>query len=505
MLLRLQCIRRLECLNKGGEEHTHTMELYELQQCVELALELIERRPKIVVAEVYAAWEEQQIVPMQHHTAEPEAAVPLPHVQTSCGLSILVELADGSGSQVGFASEDVEFSYDSVANILESAIYGALPGSLGYPLPGPVSRPASLASLYDPELLSLPENEIVHMANEALEGVLTTYKEAGYSRDVRVSGEVRSHASHLVVGNTQGLLAHDTLTGLIAAVQTWLTAEDCWGSSSRGTAYSNDFSAYDAGAEAAQQALQMRGAMAMAAGDYPVIFGPQAVAALLYDLWVPACSLDTVAREASPLAKLYGQSVVSPLLSLIDDARLPGMLGSRIITDEGIPTGKTTLIERGRLSNFLADVYQAHRYTNSFGSIAPRNGLRCAIHGRSFTMRPGIFPTNLVLVGSDTVPLEELLAPITKGIYVGNLWSTTAHHGLSSGAFTSTVIGPSFGIEHGKLSHPIKPGVLQLQDNFLELLQRCTGVSADQQVVVLSTRQSVVVSPELRCSVAHFV
>lgn len=481
------------------------MELYELQQCVELALELIERHPTIVAAEVYAAWEEQQIAPLQHDTSQPEAAVPLPHAPTSCGLSILLELATGDGPRMGFASEDVEFSHDSVTNILESAIHGALPGSFGYPLPAPVSRPRPSASLYDPELLLLSESDVVGMANEALEGVLTTYQEAGYGQDVRVSGAVRSRKTHLAVGNTQGLLACDTLTGLIATVQTWLIHEDCWGSSSHGTAYSKDFSSYEAGAAAAQQALQMRGAVAMAAGDYPVIFGPQAVAALLYDLWLPACSLDAVARGVSPLTKLYGQSVVSPLLSFLDDARLPGMLGSRSITDEGIPTGTTTLIERGRLSNFLADTYQAHRYANRFESLVPRNGLRCAIHGRSFTMRPGIFPTNLLLAGSDTSPLEELLAPITTGIYVGNLWSTAADHGLSSGAFTSTVIGPSFRIKDGRLAHPIKPGVLQLQDNFLELLQRCTGVSSAKQVVILPTMQSVVVSPELRCSVAHFV
>jgi hypothetical protein len=76
--------------------------------------------------------------------------------------------------------------------------------------------------------------------------------------------------------------------------------------------------------------------------------------------------------------------------------------------------------------------------------------------------------------------------------------------GLRTGEFTSTVIGPSFVIRQGQLAAPVRPGTLFLQDNFLALLQRLTGISTTQQPVVLATRQSLILAPEWGCSQAHF-
>jgi hypothetical protein len=70
---------------------------------------------------------------------------------------------------------------------------------------------------------------------------------------------------------------------------------------------------------------------------------------------------------------------------------------------------------------------------------------------------------------------------------------------------TSTIIGPSWAIRQGQLAESVRPGTLSLQDNFLDLLQRLTGISTTQQSVALATRQSLVLAPEWRCSQAHFV
>ena len=101
--------------------------------------------------------------------------------------------------------------------------------------------------------------------------------------------------------------------------------------------------------------------------------------------------------------------------------------------------------------------------------------------------------------------LDALLAPIDQGLYVGDLWHPTTPEGLRAGALTSTVIGPSCSIRQGQLAEPVRPGTLSLQDNFLDLLQRLTGISTTQQPVVLATRQSLVLAPEWRCSQARFV
>jgi PmbA protein len=481
------------------------MELHELRDNVELALDLVHNTKTILAAEVCASWCEQQVVHLRHDTEHPSDDVQALQTHTTYGLSFLVVMADSHGGSVGFGVTSDDLSREGILAALEMAKQGAAPEPLRFAFPRPLDLEPPPTPLYDPQVLTLPDDEIKQMAVDTLDGALSTLQDAGYVRGLRVSGEVRSQKEHLVIGNTQGLLVSDTTTGLLAAMAVKLARPPSQGAGSRVATHWRDFAAYEAGVEAAQQALRAQGGITLAGGDYPVVFGPRAVAALVQDLLLPALSLDTVAADTSPFATQRGQSIASPLLTVIDDGRLPGLLGSRTITGDGLPTGTTTLIEHGRLVGFLADAYHAQHLTGLVGAVVPRNGMRHATNGQSFAMRPGIFPTNVVFSSPDAVALDALLAPIDQGLYVGDLWYTTTPQGLRTGAFTSTVIGPSFAIRQGQLAEPVRPGVLYLQDSILDLLQRLTGISTTQQSVVLATRQSLVLAPEWRCSQAHFV
>jgi len=387
---------------------------------------------------------------------------------------------------------------------LEMAKHNTAPEPFRLSMPRPVELAPPPTPLYDSQVLTLPEDEIRQAALEALDGALSTLREAGYVRGLGVRGEVRSQQEHLVIGNTEGLFASDTTTGLLATMHSHLTQAPSRGTGSRAATHWRDFTAYEAGVEAAQQALQAQGGITLASGDYQVVFGPRAVAALLQDLLLPALSLDTVAVNASPFTTRRGQAIASPLLTMTDDGRLSGMLGSRTITGDGLPTGTTPLIEHGCLVGFLADAYHAQSLAGRVGPTVPCNGMRHATNGKSFGMRPGIFPTNVTFPSPEAVAFEALLESIEQGIYVGGLWHTMAPEGLHTGACTSTVIGPSFVIRHGKLAEPVQPGRLRLQDNYLDLLLRLTGLSTTRQPVVLATRQSLVLAPEWRCSQIHF-
>lgn len=479
------------------------MELYELQNSVELALDMVRATHTMLAAEVCASWCEQQVVRIRHDADHPSEAVQTLESHPVYGLSILLVMADRAGHSTGFGVTSEDLSQAGIAMALEIAKHNMAPEPGRLSLPRPLDLTPPPTPLYDPQVLTLPEDELRQAALEALDGALSTLQDVGYVRGLWVRGEVRSQTEHLVIGNTQGLLASDTTTGLLATVHSQLTQAQSHGTGSRAATHWRDFTAYDAGVEAAQQALQAQGAITLAGGDYPVVFGPRAVAALLQDLILPALCLDTVAHT-SPFITRRGQTVASPLLTMLDDGRLPGMLGSRTMTGDGLPTGTTPLIEHGRLVGFLADAYHAQYLVERVGAVVPRNGMRHATNGKSFGMRPGIFPTNITFSSPDAVPFNALLEPIDQGIYVGSLWHTMVPEGLHTGAFTSTVIGPSFAIRQGKLAEPVQPDRLRLQDNFLDLLQRLTGLSTTRQSVVLATRQSLVLAPELRCSQAHF-
>ena len=480
------------------------MELYELRNSVELALDMVHATRDILAAEVCASWCEQQVIHLRHDTEHPSEDVQALQVHTTYGLSFLIVMADSNGRTVGLGVTSEDLSREGILTALDMARQGAAPEPLRFTFPRPLDLEPPPTPLHDPQVLILPDDELKQVALDTLDGALSTLQEAGYVRGLRVSGEVRSQKEHLVIGNTQGLVASDTTTGLLAAMSVQLARPPSQGTGSRAATHWHDFAAYEAGVEAAQQALRAQGGITLTGGDYPVVFGPRAVAALAQDLLLPALSLDTVAAGTSPFATQRGQSIASPLLTMIDDGRLPGMLGSRMITGDGLPTGATTLIEQGRLVGFLADAYHAQHLTGLVGAVVPRHGMRHTTNGQSFAMRPGIFPTNITFSSPDAMALDALLAPIDQGLYVGDLWHITTPEGLRTGAFRSTMIGPSFAIRQGQLAEPVRPGTLCLQENFLDLLQRLTGTSTTQQPVVLATRQSLVLAPEWRCSQAHF-
>jgi predicted Zn-dependent protease len=114
-------------------------------------------------------------------------------------------------------------------------------------------------------------------------------------------------------------------------------------------------------------------------------------------------------------------------------------------------------------------------------------------------MRPGIFPTNTVLSSTQAVDMETLIAAMDDGAYIGGLWATTPQGNPQQGDFASTVIGPSYRIQHGKLTTPLRAGTMRLQGNLHELLQGITGISTDPQQVPLPTLQSLVLSPAVQC------
>ena len=476
------------------------MELYELRHAANLALDVIAGDPSILEAEVCVSRCEQQIAEVSHDTHRADDAERSLREETACGLGLLLVVADGAGRTVGFGVDREDLSRDGIALALDIARQSAgfEPGFVSLPRP-PRTR-AAAPVLHDPAVAELPDDALAALASETLDGALSTFREAGVEAPVRIRGEVRSRTEMLVVGNSHGLLAEDTSTSLVAALHGHVSAYGSAGAGSHSATHLNDFSPRDAGVEAAAEALRGRGSTTLPAGEYAVIFGPRAVADLCQDVLLPALSLDTLASGGSPFADRFGQQIAGSFLTVADEGRFPGLIGSRSMTGDGLPTGTTNLITGGRLAGFLANAYQARAAAGEFGTLLPRNGMRHAVNDESFAMRPGVFPTNVTFASDEAVPRDALIAPIANGVYIGGLWATAYRRDAAPGDFVATVVGPSFHILDGKLAQPLQPRALHIRDNLLGVLQRLTGLSTLRRPVVMTSGQSVVLAPELRCS-----
>lgn len=366
------------------------MDLHDLQECLAVALDMAHTDTTVAVAEVCVSWCEQQTVRVQYDDGRPDDMVQIPQTSTHFGVGIMVLTDTHEGHQVGFGSEPDDLSPDGIKQAFEQAKASMRPQPTFVALPSATTRRDEALTFHDPEVLLLTPDTLIEFANEALEGALATLREAGFVTHLRVSGSVHSRKEQLMVGNTQGFLAGETTTGLLASMQTYLTQEQSQGTGSQAATHVADFAAYEAGVEAAQGALRGCGSVGLDPGDYAVIFAPLAVAALLEDLLLPALSLDTVATDANPLVAQFGQQVASPLLTLTDEGRLPRGLGSHVITGEGLATGTTQLIERGRLVGLLADAYHVQALGARFPLLRPHNGMRYSTQGQGYADRKSV-------------------------------------------------------------------------------------------------------------------
>ena len=102
------------------------------------------------------------------------------------------------------------------------------------------------------------------------------------------------------------------------------------------------------GRHAAQRALRRLGARKVKTCEVPVVFEPLAARTLVKHVF-DAVSGDAIYRKRSFLDGQLGEQVAGKSLTIVDDARLFGGLGSSPFDDEGVGTRLTAVVEDGNL------------------------------------------------------------------------------------------------------------------------------------------------------------
>jgi PmbA protein len=273
----------------------------------------------------------------------------------------------------------------------------------------------------------------------------------------------------------------------------------------------------EAGADAARRAVEAMGGERVPSGDYTVIFGRQPVTDLVTNLLVPSCQAGSFYASSTPFLGKLGKRVASPRLSIYDEGAIPGLMGSKGITCEGLPTGRTDLIRDGMLVGVLTSWYDAQRLLHDPAikeklgvdaaaagpALVARNGLRTGSGGRAFDTQPETSATNIVVEGADTVSLEELIRTVRHGLYVGRIWYTYPINGLRAGDFTSTVVGDSFIIRDGRIAAPLKANTVRINDNIIRVLESVAGVTKDARGTIVWAADEVVYTPEIAATGVH--
>ena len=175
-------------------------------------------------------------------------------------------------------------------------------------------------------------------------------------------------------------------------------------------------------------------------GTAPVVFDSEAAGSLLGNL-CGAVSGYALYKGASFLTGQLGQRLAPEFVTIYDDGRMPGGLGSRPFDGEGLPTRKNIVVDRGMLTNYLLDTYSAKKLNlTSTGNAS-----------RSVGESPSVGPTNFYLVPGTATP-EQIVESVKHGLYVTDLIGFGIN--MVTGDYSRGASG--FWIENGELAYPVE-------------------------------------------------
>ena len=215
------------------------------------------------------------------------------------------------------------------------------------------------------------------------------------------------------------------------------------------------------GQEAARRTVRRLGSRTITTQEVPVIFDPETAKGLLGHI-SSAVSGYSLYKGASFLLGQLGKSIASELVTVIDDGRLAGGLGSRPFDGEGLATRKTLVIDRGMLSSYLLDTYSGRK----LGMASTGNA------SRSVGENPTVGATNLFLSPGSYSP-DEILKSMKRGLYVTDLIGFGVN--LVTGDYSRGAAG--FWVENGELTHPVEE--VTIAGNLQQILKDIEMVGND--------------------------
>jgi PmbA protein len=220
-------------------------------------------------------------------------------------------------------------------------------------------------------------------------------------------------------------------------------------------------SAESIGREAARRTVRRLGARKVTTQRVPVVFDQETAGSLLANL-CSAASGYGLYKRASFLLDQLGHTIASGLVTVYDDGRMVGGLGSRPFDGEGLATRKNIIVERGVLRSYLLDTYSGKK----LGLPSTGNA------SRSVGESPSVGPTNFYLVPGSKSP-EEIVGSITTGLYVTELIGFGIN--MVTGDYSRGACG--FWIENGELAYPVEE--ITIAGNLKQMFKEIEAVGND--------------------------
>lgn len=174
----------------------------------------------------------------------------------------------------------------------------------------------------------------------------------------------------------------------------------------------------------------------------PVIFTPDGVASALIPSLMAAFNGKTVLEGASPIANKLGEKMFDPGFSLRDDALIDYRPETRPWDDEGVPSQRTSLVDKGTVVNFYYDLQTAAKA----GKQSTGNGSR----DRGL---PSPGPSSFIIAPGNTT-YDNMVGSLQEGLVIEYLMGAEQGN-ILGGDFSGNVL-LGYKIENGKVVGRVK-------------------------------------------------
>jgi PmbA protein len=330
----------------------------------------------------------------------------------------------------------------------------------GLPPDGATTAEIPDLDLHDPTELSTEQQ--IDLAKRAERAAMDT--------DARITNsegsDFNSAHGRVVLANSHGFVGEyrsSTFSVSVSPIATGSEADgmqrDSWYAVQRRFARLD--SPESVGAEAARRTVRRLGARKVATCHVPVIFDQETAGSLLGHL-CSAVSGYSLYKGASFLVGQLGKRLGPAMLTVYDDGRLHGGLGSRPFDGEGVPTRRTTVLDRGVLTSYLLDTYSGKK----LGLATTGNA------SRGVGDSPSVGPTNFYLVPGATAP-ADIIRSVRRGLYVTELIGFGVN--LVTGDYSRGAAG--FWIENGELAYPVEE--ITIAGNLKDMYDRIELIGSD--------------------------
>jgi PmbA protein len=345
------------------------------------------------------------------------------------------------GHRVGYAF-GTDLSADGVEAIAaRAASAAAVADEDEFAAPPAPAEVEALPGLSDPGLATSSADEVAELA--------LAVERTALAADTRIAGVEQAiyadSSERVAIASSAGVAGEYETSSCFAYLQALAEGD---GTRETGLGFGlgrgpGDLDPEAIGAEGAERALAMIGAVKPESRSCPVVLDPT-VAASFAGLIGGALGAGAIQRGRSPFAGRLGDELAGPAFVLYDDGRDPQGSASAPFDGEGVPRQRTALIEGGRLRGFLFDTYTANREGGASTGSAARSGYRSL---------PAVATSNLVVAPGE-LSLARLLAEAGEGVYVTDV--AGLHSGVNpvTGVFSVGASGRA--IRAGELAEPLR-------------------------------------------------